>query len=87
MKKDEFTIADLDAGQDNVDELVRRSPVKPSVKEKSKPKRLADEETITTISLNKEVFKELKYLAIQNDTNVRELMREAASDLLEKYRG
>ena len=38
----------------------------------------------TTISLEKAVFKELKHLAVERETTVRELIREAIHQLLKK---
>jgi predicted transcriptional regulator len=42
----------------------------------------AGEMVTTTVSLDKATYKRLQHLAVDRDTNVRELIREAVANLL-----
>lgn len=51
-----------------------------------RPKRLGDMVT-TTVSLEREDYKRLRHRAVEAETNVRELIREAVSEYLRKAKG
>jgi len=71
----EFTLADLDVANDNVEALTERKKRQSSTKDY----------ITTTVSFPPKVWEELKIMAVKRRTNVREMMREAALDLLTKY--
>lgn len=76
--KDEFSIADLDVAEEKVEQLTSRN-------EPKAPPPKKEEYITTTVSFTADVLDELKILAIRRRTNVRELLREAARDLLDKH--
>lgn len=75
--KDEFSIAMLDVTEKQVLELTDRNKTKEPQKTNN---------VITTVSFPIATLDELKVLAIKRRTNVRSLLREAADDLLQKYK-
>ena len=45
-------------------------------------RRRAEETVTTTVSLDRAIYKQLQHLAVDRDTNVRELIREGVALLL-----
>jgi len=45
-----------------------------------------EEKTVFSVRVNKQLVKELKKLAVEQDKKYGELLEEAIRDLLEKYR-
>lgn len=52
-----------------------------------KAKQAEPSSRTTTIAFDSETLRELKLLAIERDTNVRELVREAVDEFLKRSRG
>jgi predicted transcriptional regulator len=51
----------------------------------SRPKQRTRDTKTTTISLENEVHRKLKHLAVDRDISVRELVREVIEDYLAQY--
>jgi hypothetical protein len=53
----------------------------------AKPAPDSDGPVTTTVAFERHTYKRLRLLAVERDTNVRELIREAVDDLLKRHSG